>query len=100
MFPAGSATQKTAILGWQIVELHMHTLCLIQVARKDMVWVVDMWKVRVFPPELRHILELPNIKKVGVGLIKNINIVWDDLQFNMKHLVDVGMMAKLALAEK
>ncbi|KAJ7105529.1 hypothetical protein C8R44DRAFT_745692 [Mycena epipterygia] len=45
--------------------------------------------------ELRRILESPNIKKVGIGLIKDINVVWDDLQTDMKHLVDTGMMTSV-----
>ncbi|KAJ7077786.1 ribonuclease H-like domain-containing protein [Mycena epipterygia] len=110
MFPSAGPARKATILGWQIVELHARSpfqpawnnigLRLIQLGRKDTVWVVDMWKVRAFPMELRRILESPNIQKVGVGLIKDINIVWDDLRSDMRHVVDVGMMAKLALAER
>lgn len=34
-----------------------------------------------------------------MGLIKDIAVIWDDLRFEMRNLVDVGMMAKLLLAE-
>jgi len=56
--------------------------------------------VTAYPTELRRVLESRSIKKVGVGLAKDINVLWDDLRSDMKHLVDVGLMAKLALAEK
>jgi ribonuclease D len=42
----------------------------------------------------------PHIKKVGVGLIKDIAVIWDDLRSEMNNLVDSGMMARLALTEK
>ena len=55
---------------------------------------------KAFPTELRRILQLPDMVKVGVGLTKDISIIWDDLRSEMKNLVDVGMKAKLVLAEK
>ncbi|KAJ7875021.1 ribonuclease H-like domain-containing protein [Mycena leptocephala] len=42
----------------------------------------------------------PHIKKVSVGLIKDIAVIWDDLRLEMNNLVDSGMMARLALTEK
>lgn len=50
------ANKKTAILGWQIVELNAHStfpiawknigLRLIQIAHGNHVWVLDMWKIK------------------------------------------------------
>jgi hypothetical protein len=53
------ANKKTALLGWQIVELTMHrifpvssscmdniSLRLTQIAHGHTVWVLDMWKIR------------------------------------------------------
>ncbi|KAJ7270159.1 ribonuclease H-like domain-containing protein [Mycena haematopus] len=107
--PAGGI-RKAALLGWQIVELKSSKkfqvawdnigVRLIQIAEGNDVWVLDMWKIRAFPEELRRILQSPYIAKVGVGLINDIGVIWDDLRTEMRLLVDVGMMAKLLLAEK
>ncbi|KAJ7926837.1 ribonuclease H-like domain-containing protein [Mycena leptocephala] len=75
-------------------------LRLIQIARGREVWVLDMWKIKAFPRELIRILGSADIPKVGVGIIRDILVIWDDLRFEMKNLVDAGMMAKLLLAEK
>ncbi|KAJ7638103.1 ribonuclease H-like domain-containing protein [Mycena rosella] len=109
-FSKGSALRKTALLGWQIVELGSHNkfpvawknigLRLIQVARDNELWVQDMWKIQAIPKELKRILQSPYIKKTGGGVIRDIQVVWDDLRLEMRNLVDVGMMAKLLLAEK
>ncbi|KAJ7480868.1 ribonuclease H-like domain-containing protein [Mycena latifolia] len=45
-------------------------------------------------------IKSPHIKKTGVGLIKDIAIIWDDLRLEMRNLVDVVMMARLLLAER
>ncbi|KAJ6447833.1 ribonuclease H-like domain-containing protein [Mycena vitilis] len=98
------------MVGWQIVEGKKNKrfrviwsnigLRLVQIAREDEVWVMDMWKIRAFPYELRRVLESPNIAKVGVGLNSDILVFWDDMRFEMGNMVDAGMMARLLLAEK
>ncbi|KAJ7436945.1 ribonuclease H-like domain-containing protein [Mycena latifolia] len=75
-------------------------LRLIQIAQDNDVWVLDMWKIKAVPKEVKRIIESPHIKKTGVGLIKDIAIIWDDLRLEMRNLVDVGMMARLLLAER
>ncbi|KAJ6536051.1 ribonuclease H-like domain-containing protein [Mycena capillaripes] len=107
--PAGAA-RKYAITGWQVIELKKNApfavawgnigLRLIQIARGDEVWVLDMWKIKAFPKELRRILLSQDIAKVGVGIISDITVIWNDLRTEMMNLVDAGMMAKLLLAEK
>ncbi|KAJ7448107.1 ribonuclease H-like domain-containing protein [Mycena latifolia] len=109
-FPKGTTTRRQALLGWQLVEVSLHkifpvawdniSLRLVQIARGNDAWVLDMWKIRAFPTELRRILLSPDIKKVGVGLMSDMQVIWDDLRIDMNNLVDVGFMAKLALAEK
>lgn len=42
----------------------------------------------------------PNIIKAGVGLANDILAFWDDLRSEMVNLVDVGLMARLLLAEQ
>ncbi|KAJ6548896.1 ribonuclease H-like domain-containing protein [Mycena capillaripes] len=108
-FPPGGI-RKSALLGWQIVELAKYHnfpiawdnigLRLVQIANDDVAWVLDMWKIRAFPKELRRILLSDKIKKVGVGLIKDISVLWDDLRTEMRNLTDSGMMARLMLVEK
>ncbi|KAJ7749108.1 ribonuclease H-like domain-containing protein [Mycena metata] len=109
-FPTGSAARKAAMLGLQIVELKRYGrfpvawdhvgLRLVQISRHNVVWVLDLWKIRAYPAELRRILLSPNIKKIGVGLANDILALWDDLRTEAVNLVDAGMMAKLLLAEK
>ncbi|KAJ7168841.1 ribonuclease H-like domain-containing protein [Mycena filopes] len=107
-FPYSPGQRKGAITGLQIIELHTGfdvawdnvSIRLIQVAYKDTVWVIDMRAVKSIPKELKRVLQSPDITKAGVGLIKDIAVIWDDLRLEMKNLVDVGMMAKLTLAEK
>ncbi|KAJ7119961.1 ribonuclease H-like domain-containing protein [Mycena crocata] len=109
MLPPGQL-RKTAILGWQIVELKRSDnfqiawkkigLRVVQLSQNDVAWVLDMWKIQAFPTELIRILESDDMAKVGAGLIKDISVVWDDLRFEMRNLVDVGFMARLLLAQK
>ncbi|KAJ6449311.1 ribonuclease H-like domain-containing protein [Mycena vitilis] len=116
-FPAGAAARRYALMGWQIVELRSNAIFpvawdnigvrLIQLAKDDECFVLDMWRIKgkqkpafSFPRELRRILLSPDITKVGVGLISDVGVLWDDLRTEMVNLVDVGLMARLLLAEK
>ncbi|KAJ7733298.1 glycoside hydrolase superfamily [Mycena metata] len=109
-FPNAPASRKTAITGLQITELHSAAkfdvawdnigLRLIQIAYGNDAWVIDVRAIKSVPVELRRLLESPHIAKVGVGLIKDLAVIWDDLRMEMKNLVDVGMMARLVTAEK
>lgn len=40
------------------------------------------------------------VTKAGVGILKDISVVWDDMRMEMRNLADTGMMARLLLAEK
>jgi ribonuclease D len=40
------------------------------------------------------------VPKAGVGILKDISVVWDDMRMEMRNLADAGMMARLLLAEK
>ncbi|KAJ6474025.1 ribonuclease H-like domain-containing protein [Mycena vitilis] len=109
-FPPSSAARKYAMLGWQIIELQTVEpfpvawnnigVRLIQLARGDDAWVLDMWKIKAFPLELRRILLSPEIIKTGVGLNSDVLVLWEDLRTEAMALVDGGLMAKLLLAEK
>ncbi|KAJ7152535.1 ribonuclease H-like domain-containing protein [Mycena filopes] len=109
-FPAGSAALKAAMLGLQIVEAKRDGrypiawdnigLRLVQISRNGVVWVLDLWKIRAFPAELRNLLLNPKVKKVGVGVANDILAMWDDLRTEMVAVVDAGLMAKLLLSEK
>ncbi|KAJ7093623.1 ribonuclease H-like domain-containing protein [Mycena crocata] len=52
-----------------------------------------------YPKELQRVLTSPSIAKVGVGLLSDIPVIWNDLRSELKNLVDCGMMARLLLAE-
>ncbi|KAJ7939465.1 ribonuclease H-like domain-containing protein [Mycena leptocephala] len=107
--PAG-ANRRTALLGWQIAEITKHSkfpvawdnvgLRCIQLVIEGVVWVLDMRKIRAIPRELRRILMSYLIKKVCVGVLKDINVIWDDLRIEMNNVCDSGMMARLMLTDK
>jgi hypothetical protein len=40
------------------------------------------------------------VTKAGVGILKDISVVWDDMWMEMHNVADTGMMARLLLAEK
>ncbi|KAJ7187196.1 ribonuclease H-like domain-containing protein [Mycena filopes] len=108
-FPHAPGNRKGAILGLQIAQLHAKTkfevawenvgIRLVQIAWEKDVWVIDLRAIKGIPKELARILRSPDVIKAGVGLIKDIAVVWDDMRMEMMHLVDVGMMSRLLLAE-
>ncbi|KAJ7204280.1 ribonuclease H-like domain-containing protein [Mycena rebaudengoi] len=118
-------SRKSAILAWQVIEMKTNRrfpyawsnigLCTVQIARDNQVWVINIRAMKgkqvqlgshlliispAFPAELRRILTSKDILKVGVGLLSDIPVVWNDLRSELQGLVDAGMMAKLLLAEK
>ncbi|KAJ7739612.1 ribonuclease H-like domain-containing protein [Mycena metata] len=116
-YPHALGIRKQAMTGMQIAQLHSKVkfdvawdnvgIRLVQIAWEDEAWVIDLRAMKgdntrpaVIPKELARVLQSPDISKAGVGLIKDISVVWDDLRMEMKNLVDVGMMAKLVLAER
>ncbi|KAJ7118461.1 ribonuclease H-like domain-containing protein [Mycena crocata] len=94
--------KKSAKLAWQVVELLWDNigLCLVQIAWNDVVWVLNLNKIRKFPSELQRILCSANIAKAGVGLAGDVKVFWTDMRSNLMNLVDVGLMSKLLLSEK
>ncbi|KAJ7750575.1 ribonuclease H-like domain-containing protein [Mycena metata] len=97
-------TNRTFPIAWEKIGL-----CVIQIARGPDVWVIHMSRVKVlalkfqtlaFPAELKRVLTSPHIRKVGVGLVSDVQVIWNDLRTDMTSLVDVGLMARLLLAEK
>ncbi|KAJ6525336.1 hypothetical protein B0H19DRAFT_1084881 [Mycena capillaripes] len=57
-------------------------------------------KRRAFPSELKRILQSPQSAKIGVGILRDASVLWDDLRTEARLLVDAGMMARLLLVEK
>ncbi|KAJ6527486.1 ribonuclease H-like domain-containing protein [Mycena capillaripes] len=84
--PAGSAARKSATIGWQSIKLKSSTGFHSPAA--------------AFPPELKRILLASDISNVGVGILRDILVLWDDLRTKARHLVDAGLVSKLLLAEK
>ncbi|KAJ7039394.1 ribonuclease H-like domain-containing protein [Mycena alexandri] len=104
----GASAKKTARLAIQVLESRLATfsirwdntgICLVQIARGDKVWVLNMNRIRAFPTELRRIIESPNISLAGAGIISDGAVIWEDLRCNARSLVDVGLMARLAAVE-
>ncbi|KAJ7021219.1 ribonuclease H-like domain-containing protein [Mycena alexandri] len=104
----GASAKKTARLAIQVLESRLATfsirwdntgICLVQIARGDKIWVLNMNRIRAFPTELRRIIESPNISLAGAGIISDGAVIWEDLRCNARSLVDVGLMARLAAVE-
>ncbi|KAJ7648261.1 ribonuclease H-like domain-containing protein [Mycena polygramma] len=74
-------------------------LCMVQIARDDDVWLLNMNRIRAFPTELERVLASDSIVKVGVGIAADLSVVWNDLACNMSNVLDCGLMAKLLLHE-
>ncbi|KAJ7178822.1 ribonuclease H-like domain-containing protein [Mycena crocata] len=105
----GNSNRKGAILGLQIMERKMGTvpyiwnemgLCTIQLARDATVWVINLRGLKAYPQELERVLTSDTIMKVGVGLVSDIPVIWNDLRSELASLVDCGLMTRLLLAEK
>ncbi|KAJ7243245.1 ribonuclease H-like domain-containing protein [Mycena rebaudengoi] len=96
--------RKSAILAWQLLTASSRCvswenigLCVVQLATESEVWVINMTLVK---GKLRRILSSLDIMKVGVGLLTDIPVIWNDLGTDLRNLADAGMMAKLLLVEK
>ncbi|KAJ7709302.1 ribonuclease H-like domain-containing protein [Mycena metata] len=70
-------------------------LCTVQICVQSTTWVLDMKKIRALPQELKRIMTDPDITLVGVGLVSDVNVIWEDLRIDMQSLADVGLMAML-----
>ncbi|KAJ7016192.1 hypothetical protein C8F04DRAFT_1282321 [Mycena alexandri] len=99
-------SKKSAILALHVVESMQGRvplnwdnmgLCVVQICRGNHVWVINLRKVRAYPKELKRILTSSDILKVGVGLLSDIPVFWRDLRSELRHMVDVGMMARLLM---
>ncbi|KAJ7122503.1 ribonuclease H-like domain-containing protein [Mycena crocata] len=83
-----------------VIEWDEVGLCVVQIAKGDDVWVLNMNCIRAFPAELRRILLDPAIIKAGVGMGSDIPVLWRDLGTDVNSFVDCGLMARLALTEQ
>ncbi|KAJ6510131.1 ribonuclease H-like domain-containing protein [Mycena vitilis] len=100
-------SKKSAFLAWQLIERATRKpyawdnmgLQVVQIAHRGVVWVINLKEIRAYPKELRRVLTSSRVTKVGVGLLNDVSVVWNDLRSELKCLVDVGMMARLSLAD-
>ncbi|KAJ7186933.1 hypothetical protein C8R46DRAFT_1024903 [Mycena filopes] len=70
------------------------------VEQEDVVWVINIAEVKAYPRELQRIMTSPDIKKVGVGILNDVAVIWNDLRSELQGLVDAGLMARLLFAER
>ncbi|KAJ7156830.1 ribonuclease H-like domain-containing protein [Mycena crocata] len=75
-------------------------LCIVQVAIPGQVYVLDVKHMRAIPEQLQRILTSKNIPKVGCGVINDTKIINEETGIAVRRFVDVGLMVKLADAEK
>ncbi len=52
-----------------------------------------------FPPLLRRIMYSESIPKVGVGLVNDGHVLWEDVGCNVRRFVDIGHMLRIANPE-
>ncbi|KAJ7221922.1 ribonuclease H-like domain-containing protein [Mycena rebaudengoi] len=107
-FSVVPGSKKSALLGWQLIEAATSDsftvawdnigLCVVQIARDNMAWVINIRSMKAFPSELKRVLTSPNIVKAGVGLLNDMHVLWRDIRIELKQMVDVGLMARLLLA--
>ncbi|KAJ7168108.1 ribonuclease H-like domain-containing protein [Mycena crocata] len=76
------------------------TVCIIQIAVPGYVYIFDVKRMQLIPKELRRVLGSSAIAKVGSGLINDGKTLQEEAGINVLNLVEVGMMAKYADAEK
>ncbi|KAJ7124840.1 ribonuclease H-like domain-containing protein [Mycena crocata] len=103
-------SRKTAILGWQVVEDSLNPnfpyawntmgLCVVQIARGNVVWVINVREMRAYPAQLRRVLTSPDIIKAGVGIANDVAVFWNDMRSELQRLVDPGLMTRLLLPDK
>ncbi|KAJ7616343.1 ribonuclease H-like domain-containing protein [Mycena polygramma] len=102
--------KRSGILAWQAcrarsaggfaIDWNNAGLCIIQIAKGNDVWLLNMNKIKALPKHLHRVLESNDIVKAGVGISADLPVIWNDLGCDMNNVVDCGLMAKLFLAEK
>ncbi|KAJ7725046.1 hypothetical protein B0H16DRAFT_1736343 [Mycena metata] len=109
LFDVVAGSKKSGFLAWQVIEMMQGRvsfdwdamgLCVVQISSVDVVWVINLRRVKAYPRELRRILTSTDILKVGVGLLSDIPVIWSDLRSELQCMTDPGMMARLLLAER
>ncbi|KAJ7432325.1 ribonuclease H-like domain-containing protein [Mycena galericulata] len=75
-------------------------VCIVQIAIRGSVFVINLKKIRGVPKELRRILESEDILKVGCGFANDGRYLSEDLGVEVKSFVEVGMMVKLSDPER
>ncbi|KAJ7640379.1 hypothetical protein DFH06DRAFT_1334741 [Mycena polygramma] len=110
LYKASGGNKKSMMLAWQVIERDSNAvfpiawdniaLCIIQIARAEDVWVINLNKIRALPAELERIICSEDIIKVCVGLSNDVIHLWCDFRIEIKNMVDAGLMAKLLFAHK
>ncbi|KAJ6630465.1 ribonuclease H-like domain-containing protein [Mycena sp. CBHHK59/15] len=108
LFGPGSASRRSAILAWQMIQIKKKTpiswpnigLRIVQIARGNNAWVINIFNMKAFPKELKRILTSDNIVKTGVGLSSDVTVMWNDMHIDLRNLVDAGLIAKLIYCEE
>ncbi|KAJ7705897.1 ribonuclease H-like domain-containing protein [Mycena metata] len=110
IFTTISGSKKAGIIAWQALQARTAAgfqiqwdnvgICLVQIARGDKVWLINLNRIKAFPGELRRLLSSPDVVKAGVGVASDLQVFWNDLGCDVNNVVDCGLMAKLLYAEK
>ncbi|KAJ7241287.1 ribonuclease H-like domain-containing protein [Mycena rebaudengoi] len=74
--------------------------CIIQVAYREHVLIMDIKRMRAFPVELRRVLASGRIVKSLINALKDCRILYEDFGVEMRRMVEVGLMVKYTYAER
>ncbi|KAJ6471792.1 ribonuclease H-like domain-containing protein [Mycena vitilis] len=110
LFSNVPGNKRSAIVAWHAAKLARDEafeilwdnvgICIVQIARGEDVWLLNLNRIRALPAELSRILSSDNIVKVGVGISTDLPVLWLDLGCDLNNVVDCGLMAKLYFCEE
>ncbi|KAJ7645260.1 hypothetical protein DFH06DRAFT_1426094 [Mycena polygramma] len=114
--------ERTALVGWRVAQKAKYNdlgqrmpiswdnvaTCVIQLAQGSEVWLFNLQKMRVrsadvaaaYPAQLERILSSPDIMKQALGISQDLINIFNDFGTDIENIVDVGLMAKVHLADK
>ncbi|KAJ7626523.1 ribonuclease H-like domain-containing protein [Mycena polygramma] len=110
LFTNVPGNKRSAIVAWHAAKLAGDEvfevlwdnigICIVQIARGEEVWLLNLNRIRALPAELSRVLASDDIVKVGVGISTDLPVLWLDLGCDLNNVVDCGLMAKLYFCEE
>ncbi|EUC67257.1 3'-5' exonuclease [Rhizoctonia solani AG-3 Rhs1AP] len=70
-------------------------IALLQLARPDQIFLIQLTAMESFPPRLRHVLENYEIIKAGVGIAGDAKKLWRDYGVSLLGAVELSKLARV-----